>query len=184
VNGFRSLTKKSIILFESVNVPVQKKALLTGVYMQITSVHQFIPVLQTAVGPIILISGIGMIILSMSNRLGRVVDRSRILAEKLPMANDADRAALATQLRIAWARGRIIRMSLALVIMSALFAALLILVLFFSALWEFHDVWLIGGLFVICMVCLSGSLILYLHDINRSLVALKMELKLDSIEDA
>jgi hypothetical protein len=152
--------------------------------MQITSVHQFIPVLQTAVGPMILISGVGLILLAMSNRLGRIVDRSRILAAKLPAANDVDRAALATQLRISWERGRIIRMSLALIIMSALFAAVLIIVLFFSALWEFHDVWLISGLFVICMVCLSAALILYIHDINRSLVALRIELNLDSSGDA
>jgi len=154
-----------------------------GGYMQITSVHQLIPVLQTAVGPMILISGVGLILLAMSNRLGRIVDRSRILAAKLPAANDADRAALETQLRISWERGRIIRMSLALIIMSALFAAVLIIVLFFSALWEFHDVWLISGLFVICMVCLSAALILYIHDINRSLVALRIELKLDSSGD-
>ncbi|HUK99889.1 MAG TPA: DUF2721 domain-containing protein, partial [Nitrospirota bacterium] len=117
--------------------------------MQITSVHQFIPVLQTAVGPMILISGVGLILLTMSNRLGRIVDRSRILAAKLPAANDAERTALATQLRISWERGRIIRLSLALITTSALIAAVLIIVLFFSALLEFHDVWLISGLFVL-----------------------------------
>ena len=148
--------------------------------MQITSVHQFIPVLQTAVGPMILISGVGLILLTMSNRLGRIVDHSRMLVAQLSTANDAERASLETQLRISWERGLIIRMSLALVIMSALIAAVLIIALFFSVLWEFHDVWLIAGLFVSCMVCLSAALILFLHDINRSLVALKIELKLDS----
>ena len=41
--------------------------------MHITSVHQFVPVLQTAVGPMILISGIGLILITLSNRLGRIV---------------------------------------------------------------------------------------------------------------
>jgi hypothetical protein len=148
--------------------------------MQITSVHQFIPVLQTAVGPMILISSVGLILLTLSNRLGRIVDHSRRLVAQLATANNADQVTLETQLRISWERGLIIRMSLAFVIMSALIAAVLIIALFFSALWEFHDVWLIAGLFVSCMVCLSAALILFLHDINRSLVALKIELKLDS----
>ena len=75
-------------------------------------------------------------------------------------------------------------MSLTLITMSALFAAVLIIVIFFSALWEFHDVWLISALFVICMICLSAALILYIHDINRSLAALKLELNLESTEKA
>jgi Protein of unknown function (DUF2721) len=160
------------------------KTLFMGGYMQITSVHQFIPVLQTAVGPMILISGVGLILLTMSNRLGRIVDRARKLAAQLPTANEADKGSLTTQLRISWERGRIIRMSLTLITMSALFAAVLIIVIFFSALWEFHDIWLISVLFVICMICLSAALILYIHDINRSLVALKLELNLESTEKA
>ena len=37
---------------------------------------ELIPVLQMAVGPVILISGIGLILLSMTNRFGRVIDRA------------------------------------------------------------------------------------------------------------
>jgi len=47
--------------------------------MDIT-VIELIPVLQTAIGPVALISGIGLLILSMTNRLGRVIDRGRSLA--------------------------------------------------------------------------------------------------------
>jgi len=149
--------------------------------MHITSVHQFVPVLQTAVGPMILISGIGLILITLSNRLGRIVDRSRILSSRLPSANEAERAVLTAQLRISWERGRIIRLSLALVIASALFSAVLIITLFFSALWEFHDAWLIGGLFVLSMASLCASLVQFIHDINRSLMGLRQELNLDGV---
>lgn len=37
--------------------------------MDIT-VSELIPVLQTAIGPVVLISGIGLLVLSMTNRLG------------------------------------------------------------------------------------------------------------------
>jgi hypothetical protein len=34
--------------------------------------------LQLSIGPVILISGVGLILLSMSNRFARVIDRSRL----------------------------------------------------------------------------------------------------------
>jgi len=39
------------------------------------TVTELIPVLQVAIGPVVLISGIGLLILSMTNRFGRVIDR-------------------------------------------------------------------------------------------------------------
>ena len=40
-----------------------------------------LPDLQAAVGPVILISGVGMLLLSMTNRLGRTIDRARQLVD-------------------------------------------------------------------------------------------------------
>ena len=52
--------------------------------MQNFSVAELIPVLQTAIGPVILISGIGLLLLTMTNRLGRAIDRARIIDAQLP----------------------------------------------------------------------------------------------------
>jgi hypothetical protein len=46
--------------------------------MNITLV-QLVPTLQLAVGPVILISGVGLLLLSFTNRLGRLIDRARLL---------------------------------------------------------------------------------------------------------
>ena len=40
---------------------------------------ELVPVLQVAIGPVILISRIGLLLLSMTNRYGRIVERSRIV---------------------------------------------------------------------------------------------------------
>ena len=45
-----------------------------------------IPILQTAVGPVILISGIGLLILSMTNRYTRIFERTHHIVTKLPAA--------------------------------------------------------------------------------------------------
>jgi hypothetical protein len=49
--------------------------------------HVLVPLLQFAIGPVIVISGVALILLNMTNRYGRIIDRSRALAElirKLP----------------------------------------------------------------------------------------------------
>ena len=144
--------------------------------MQVVTVTQLIPVLQTAIGPTILISGIGLLLLSMTNRLGRAIDRARILAREVPDLADDRRAMVTAQLQILWRRARIIRIAIALAAMSALSAAILIIVLFITALGQVQTAPLISVLFIVCMGCLIGSLIAFIHDLNQSLLALKLEL--------
>lgn len=45
--------------------------------MHVPSVTELIPVLQTAISPMILISGLELLLLTMTNRLGRAIDRAR-----------------------------------------------------------------------------------------------------------
>ena len=152
--------------------------------MQVQSVKELIPVLQTALGPVILISGIGLLLLTMTNRLGRVIDRSRIFSAELRKTSAASRLALESQLCIIWRRARLIRLAITLASISALAAAILIIVLFLTALWQLEMVWFISLLFIVCMASLIASLIIFIHDINRSLAALKLELKIERlIED-
>ena len=82
-----------------------------------------------------------------------------------------------------WRRARIIRLAIILASMSALAAAILVIVLFFTALWQLETAWLIGGLFILCMACLIGSMIMFMCDINQSLAALKLELAADTRGD-
>lgn len=42
-------------------------------------IGELVPVQQVAIGPVILISGIGLLLLTVTNRFGRILDRSRIL---------------------------------------------------------------------------------------------------------
>ena len=75
---------------------------------------QLVPVLQTAIGPTILISGVGLLLLTMTNRLGRAIDRARILAGEIPTPTEAENAIVTAQLQILRRRARIIRLAIAL----------------------------------------------------------------------
>jgi hypothetical protein len=52
------------------------------------TLDQLIPVLQMAIGPTILISGVGMLLLVMTNRLGRTIDRARHVVAILRQGNE------------------------------------------------------------------------------------------------
>ena len=144
--------------------------------MQFTSVSQLIPILQTAIGPAILISGIGLLLLTMTNRLGHVVDRARNLSTALLNTNDADRAKIVEQIQILWRRTHLIWLAIILASVSALLSSILIIVLFVSTLWKIEIAWLIALVFIISMGCLMGSIIVFIYDVNQSLMALRLEL--------
>ena len=147
------------------------------------SLTDLIPTLQLAVGPVILISGVGLILLSMTNRFGRVIDRSRILTED-SVVRRLGRGQVMAQLKILARRARIIRMEIALVNLSVLLAAILIISLFLGVLLELGMATLIVFLFVLCMLCLIASLVLFMSDIGLSLKALWLELPPEARSDA
>lgn len=137
-----------------------------------------IPTLQLAIGPAILISGVGMILLSMTNRFGRVIDRSRQLTRDLSAALPADRHRIFVEVRVLWRRAKIIRAGIAMAVLGALLASLLIISLFLGALFK-RGAAIPAALFVMCMICLIGTLVLFFWDINLSLHALRLEMPAD-----
>jgi len=141
-----------------------------------TSISELIPVLQTAIGPVILISGVGLLLLSMTNRLSRVIERARNLLATSEATEGPARERLLEQIDILWGQARLIRLSILLAAASVLCAAFLIIVLFVTALFGLEDAWLISIIFVCCMISLIASLFAFIADINRSLSAFKVEL--------
>jgi len=141
-----------------------------------TPVHELIPVLQVAIGPVILISGVGLLLLTLTNRYGRTIDRSRHLVRELREVGDADRQRLVGQVEILYRRAHVIRLSIALAGISVLLASVLIIVLFLTALLKLEVGLFISLVFICCMVSLIGSIGAFIMDINLSLVALKLEL--------
>jgi hypothetical protein len=139
------------------------------------TLQQLIPVIQTAVGPVILISGVGMLMLSMTNRFGRIVDRSRLLARELPVAT-AERDHLSAQLVILYRRAKVLRLAIILATASVLLAGLLIISLFLAALLQVEAALLVSLCFILCMASLTASLIVFLLDLQMSLTALRVEL--------
>ena len=130
----------------------------------------FYEALQLAVSPVILISAYGLLLLSMTNRLGRAIDRARQLARDVSPGKEEQIAIIAR--RAVWIRQAIVFVCLAL-----LAAALLVLVLFASVLLEIGIAPAVALLFIVSVVCLFIGLTYFLVDIFASLHAMQAELQ-------
>jgi hypothetical protein len=136
-----------------------------------------IPILQFAIGPVILFSGVGLLSRSMNNRLCRTIDRSRLLIEKRNQASDAlQRSRLDQQLALLWRRAKILRTAISLAALGVLLDALLIVVLFVSAVWKLEEAVAVITLFVGCLLSIVASVGFFLRDVNLSLHALAMDM--------
>ena len=148
------------------------------------SLDDLIPILQVSIGPVILISGVGLLLLTMTNRFGRIIDRSRQFCDELLEGNSTDthKKSIEAQLNVLLRRANIVRVAIALAGLSALLAALLIIALFINSIFQLGFILLISILFSICMLCLIGSLIFFIIDINISLTVIEIEAaELDSV---
>jgi len=145
--------------------------------MPTTPLHEIVPMLQVAIGPVILISGIGLLLLTMTNRLGRAIDRARLLKAELSQRTDEERAQALAQVAILYRRARVVRLSIILATLSALLASALIITLFVTALLHWEQGFFIGLIFIACMTALFASLVAFICDINLALHALKLELE-------
>lgn len=144
--------------------------------MEATTVTQLIPVLQTAVSPVILISGVGLILLTMTNRLGRIVDRSRVMASELPNIQGSKHKRIERELYILWKRARLMRLAIGGVTLSALAAAVLVIALFITTWLKLDAGWLLGGLFILSMGSLCVALLVFIREIHFSLEAIALEI--------
>jgi len=142
-----------------------------------SSPEQLIPELRDAVGPVILISGVGLLLLTMTNRLGRTIDRARQLKHELAPLSGREREQTQAQVAILYRRAKILRLAILFAITSALLAALLVVTLFLTAWLHSDCAWVAGWIFVACMASLGLSLAALMVDTNLSLHALKLELE-------
>jgi len=138
-------------------------------------VHSLIEFLRSSFSPVILISGVGLLLLSLNQRLGRTIDRSRYIVSELNDPSCRFRERKLKQLRILYNRGRILRFSITSISFSILTSSLIIPVLLTM---EFFKVNLrsVGvALFLMSVLGIILSAISLLMDVTLALKALNLE---------
>ena len=145
-----------------------------GRIMNLPSLAQLVPILQLAIGPVILISGVGLLQLSLTNRLGRLFDRARLLSRERK-AGTLNVGPLDAQIDIINRRAQILQRSITLGAMTVLLVSVLILVLFVSALLQLDSGLIVIALFCSALLTLIGSRSFFLQEMRLALEALHLE---------
>lgn len=120
---------------------------------------------QLAIAPVFLLTAVGTIIGVLSNRLGRVVDRSRTLEDRLRQLAPEGQKAVREELNVLARRVRLVYASITLAVVCALFVGLLIAVAFVDAFVALDLSKFIGLLFIGAMVAFILSLMVFLREI-------------------
>src|SRR5215831_13488872 len=120
--------------------------------------------IRLAVTPIFLLAGVGITVNILIARLGRVVDRARILEGQSHQAADAC-PALEAELRVLSHRARLIYRAIALSIACALSLCLTVTTLFVGSLLRLQLSTVIVLLFATAMLSLIGALLTFFREI-------------------
>jgi hypothetical protein len=119
--------------------------------------------IRLAVTPIFLLAGVGITVNILIARLGRIVDRARVLEGQQQAA--ATRPAVETELRVLSRRARLIYQAIALSIACALSLCLTVTTLFVGSLLRLQLSIVIVLLFVTAMLSLIGALLTFFREI-------------------
>lgn len=133
--------------------------------------------LKSSISPIALISGVGLILLSLTNRLARTIDKSRMIVHEIESEKDADHKDRKHQLLILFKRSKILRSSIVSISFSILSSSLIIPVLILMNLFHFQLETLGLILFLLSIVGIIMSAIFLFIDVTLTLKALELEVK-------
>lgn len=123
-------------------------------------------VIQLAVAPVFLLTGVGAILSVLINRLARVVDRFRVLERELPQVGDAVLPALRVEMDRLSLRARMIHWAIGLCVICALLVCLVIALLFLSSVIGSNLSTFISILFILSMLALVAGLLCFLREIT------------------
>ncbi len=133
-------------------------------------------IIQASIAPVVLISGVGLLLLTLSARLGRIVDRTRIVASDRRRAADADREMLTTQLAVLRNRAKLIRFALALSATSVALVSLLIIGLFLGLLLDWNMTVPCTFLFIGSLMSLVTAMLVFVRELFEALTALDLSI--------
>jgi Protein of unknown function (DUF2721) len=122
-------------------------------------------VIQLAVAPVFLLSGIGAILAVMTNRLARVIDRARALEQQRLAGSAEDHMRIDAQLATLARRAALASRAIALCTLTALFICAVVATLFLGVFFGFDaSIW-VALLFIAAMVAVFAGLVFFLREI-------------------
>ncbi len=134
---------------------------MQNVVEHVTSVSH---VIQVAVAPVFLLTGIGAILSVLAGRLGRLVDRFRVLVER----HDEFQPKVIVEMKIISRRAVWVHRSITLCTISALLVAVVIGALFIGSEINLDPSHIVAAMFILAMLTLIMGMFCFLKEIYLS----------------
>ncbi len=136
------------------------------------AINDVVQILQVAIAPVVWVSGIGLLILSQTNRMAHIMDRIRHLQAEFETKDDEQSR---KQVHLLFNRAKIVRVSLIALLISILFDVLVMINLFLFKAYGIDDGTSVIVLFSCSLLALIVGLIAYIIEVNKNLNALSIE---------
>jgi hypothetical protein len=131
--------------------------------------------IQVALTPIFLISAIGVTLNVLTNRLSRIVDRARTMENELCRPDyQAGGRDLHAALGVLARRARYMYAAITLITLSALFIALVVVMLFVNAFAHWDLSAFIAIMFILSMLSLAAALTAFLIEVRIATTTLRI----------
>ncbi|HTE42248.1 MAG TPA: DUF2721 domain-containing protein [Steroidobacteraceae bacterium] len=131
-------------------------------FAHIASIGQ---VIQLAVAPVFLLTGVGATLNVLASRIGRIIDRARIMEDQLARAAGEVAVELQGRLLVLSKRARLVNRAIGLSVCSGILVSLVVAALFVSAALEIDLALPIAVAFVVALLCLATALIYFLREV-------------------
>jgi len=137
----------------------------------------FLTVLQSCITPIALISGVGLLLISLTNRLGRTIDAIRKIVREIDDTSGEIRERKTAQLKIIYKRSKLLRNGISSMAFSVLNSSLIIFVILIMSLTnhDLHNLAIVLLFFSITGII--GAAIFLFFDVILTLNAVSYEVK-------
>lgn len=117
-----------------------------------------------AVAPVFLLTGVASILSVLTNRLGRIIDRSRLLHGRSVSAVESDQSTQ-VEIKSLKQRGRLIHLAIGLCTTCLLLICAVVAVLFIGSFISANIEVIIASFFVAAMLCLIAALLYFICEI-------------------
>jgi hypothetical protein len=131
--------------------------------------------IQIALTPIFLISAIGVTLNVFTSRLARIVDRARSMEKDVAQADyKPEGRDLHAALDVMARRARLMNSAITLITLSALFIALVVVMLFVNAFLHWELAVFIACMFILSMLSLAAALTAFLIEVRIATTSLQI----------
>ena len=131
-------------------------------------------VIQLAIAPVFLISGVATLLSVLTNRLGRIVDRARLVEAKLDFDDETQRVKASEELVRLSKRARLVNFAISFCTISSLLTCITIATLFTGTFLTVNLSELITVLFVCAMFSLFLALLAFLKEVITATSTLRI----------